>query len=238
MLSAGWSCPMLDALLVVSEVRRKRARQVSTGDPLLRSHGFQVEPCAGDRSMHWWSCARWVPPWVAGGIFLPFHLLRGGKLLCGYGEFRIAYSPDGKGGTRIGFFCRLWWSPKLATHPEIFRTVSVDVSVSGIATGHLVNRSMMCVCPLDAGSGPTRSMWMCWKWQLGRGKLAVEVCRWSVEIRHLENDATKLKWVTNQWDFFADDFVYKTIRLQNRLMNRDSVCFFRLFIFKKTISWK
>ncbi len=57
-------------------------------------------------------------------------------------------------------------TPKLATHPEIkdLRTVSVDVSGSGIATGHLVNRSMivkMCVCPLDAGSGPTRSMWMC-----------------------------------------------------------------------------
>ena len=35
------------------------------------------------------------------------NLLRGGKLLCGYGESRIAYSPDGKGGTRIGFLCRL-----------------------------------------------------------------------------------------------------------------------------------
>ena len=74
-------------------------------------------------------------------------------------------------------------TPKFEIHPSIkvFATFSEDVSLIGIASGHLVNLSThvkRCVWPFDGGDGPTISTCMCLNRASGTANVhgVVEVC--------------------------------------------------------------
>ena len=70
-------------------------------------------------------------------------------------------------------------TPNLAIHPlrNALATTSADIAVMGIASGHLVKRSMQVrryVYPCEVGRGPTRSM--CMESNLALGGVKVHGC--------------------------------------------------------------